>query len=473
MVTPNSIREELSLINAAVAQLSLIDRECIRKSTSHPFISGCTSVEGENADTSDESEIDIIIVWGTDAFHLPSPVQNLELGYDKIHAICETVERAHLISYEIPKNPQSLGDEALHLLDHIASVRAPRLIDQKNGTDRARDRCMFLVGTGIGATLIKQCLLQSRVSVDPLRALFWTAVRGNFLLEPMTRDDLTRWRIATTSEPKKFSSIETNAGIPPVTWRDVRDVELEYDAITPRPSTCSVNLSKTDEWPGLLRKLKTAATPEDTESVQRLRDIKRVLSEWRTSKPKEVYASSLLDPFGKKLLSLDGGGLKGISSLIILQELMDQVARRESGLDRIPRRPVDYFDLAGGTSTGGLIAILLFRLRMDVPTALRMYEKLGKNIFEPNPLATTFPRLKWITNWAVKPYTGALWLTGRASYSGKALEDAVDSILAETGEIDVNDGNDVKLWDPRTKAPYPSAEASDPGVKKPDGRGAM
>lgn len=467
------LREELSLINAAITHLASIDQETIRKSTSNPFISGYAGVEVENANTSDESEIDIVIVWGTGAFRLPLPVQSLELGYEKIHAICETVERAHLISHEIRKDPQSLGDEALRLLDHIASVRASRVIDHKNRTNKARDRCMFLVGTGIGATLIKQCLLQSRVSVDPLRALIWAAVRGIFLLEPMTRDDLTRWRAANTSKPKKSSSVEPNAGFSPVTWRDVRDVELEYDAITSRPSTFSVNLPKNDEWPSVLRSLKTAATPEDTESVQRLRDIKRVLSEWRTSEPRKAFVAAELKAFGKKLLSLDGGGLKGISSLMLLQELMDQVARRESGLERIPRRPVDYFDLAGGTSTGGLIAILLFRLRMDVPTALRMYEELGKDIFEPNPLATTFPRMKWLTKWAVKPYTGTLWLAGRASYSGKVLEDAVDRILAERGEIGVNGDKDVKLWDPRTRAPDPPAEASDPSAKKPDGRGAM
>lgn len=67
--------------------------------------------------------------------------------------------KAYLISHKIPENPQSLGDEVLGLLDHIASLRAPLVIDHNNETDKVRDRCMFLVGTGIGATLIKQCLL--------------------------------------------------------------------------------------------------------------------------------------------------------------------------------------------------------------------------------------------------------------------------------------------------------------------------
>jgi hypothetical protein len=54
---------------------------------------------------------------------------------------------------------------------------------------------------------------------------------------------------------------------------------------------------------------------------------------------------------GKKLclLSLDGGGVKGMSSLIILKKLM-----KEIGPDsRNPPKPCEYFDMIGGTSTGG------------------------------------------------------------------------------------------------------------------------
>lgn len=105
------------------------------------------------------------------------------------------------------------------------------------------------------------------MSIDPLRASLWTAVRGIFLLDPITREDLTRWSTSGPSELKKSSSGETNAGFTSVTWRDVRDVELEYDAIMPKPSTFSVNIPQNDEWPKILCSLKTAATPEYTESV--------------------------------------------------------------------------------------------------------------------------------------------------------------------------------------------------------------
>lgn len=69
-----------------------------------------------------------------------------------------------------------------------------------------------------------------------------------------------------------------------------------------------------------------------------------------------------------RILSLDGGGVRGISSLYILKELMAQVARQHRAENpqspELFPRPCDYFDLICGTSTGGLIALMLGRLRM-------------------------------------------------------------------------------------------------------------
>lgn len=51
------------------------------------------------------------------------------------------------------------------------------------------------------------------------------------------------------------------------------------------------------------------------------------------------------------LLSLDGGGIRGLSSLQILKQLMERV-RVECHLHTVPK-PCEYFDMIGGTSTGG------------------------------------------------------------------------------------------------------------------------
>ena len=63
-----------------------------------------------------------------------------------------------------------------------------------------------------------------------------------------------------------------------------------------------------------------------------------------------------------RVLSLDGGGVRGLSSLLILREIMENVGHAK-GLSETPK-PSEYFDLIGGTSTGGLIAIMLGLLGM-------------------------------------------------------------------------------------------------------------
>jgi hypothetical protein len=53
----------------------------------------------------------------------------------------------------------------------------------------------------------------------------------------------------------------------------------------------------------------------------------------------------------KRVLSLDGGGIRGISSLLILQSIMECI--RELCGHSETLRPCEFFDLIGGTSTGG------------------------------------------------------------------------------------------------------------------------
>jgi patatin-like phospholipase/acyl hydrolase len=49
--------------------------------------------------------------------------------------------------------------------------------------------------------------------------------------------------------------------------------------------------------------------------------------------------------------SADGGGIRGLSELIILKEIMQRIQHQE-GREKMPL-PSEYFDLICGTSTGG------------------------------------------------------------------------------------------------------------------------
>lgn len=60
---------------------------------------------------------------------------------------------------------------------------------------------------------------------------------------------------------------------------------------------------------------------------------------------------------GKRItvLSIDGGGVRGLIPATILEELEAKLQR----LDGPEVRLVDYFDMIAGTSTGGLITAML------------------------------------------------------------------------------------------------------------------
>lgn len=86
-----------------------------------------------------------------------------------------------------------------------------------------------------------------------------------------------------------------------------------------------------------------------------------------------------------RILSLDGGGVRGYSLLILLQELMHrtfvEIYGRAPKRQEIPR-PCDHFDLIAGTGTGGLIAIMLGRLRLDLDTCKQVYVRMTRRVFE-------------------------------------------------------------------------------------------
>lgn len=81
--------------------------------------------------------------------------------------------------------------------------------------------------------------------------------------------------------------------------------------------------------------------------------------------------------------------------LIILQELMHRTFVEIEG--RAPKRheipkPCDHFDLIAGTGTGGLIAIMLGRLRLDLDTCKDVYVRMTRRAFETDK---TFAGIPW------------------------------------------------------------------------------
>ncbi|KAH8589470.1 patatin-like phospholipase [Bisporella sp. PMI_857] len=95
-----------------------------------------------------------------------------------------------------------------------------------------------------------------------------------------------------------------------------------------------------------------------------------------------------------RILSLDGGGVRGYSMLIIIQELMHrtyvEIEGKAPRRDQIPK-PCDHFDLICGTGTGGLIAIMLGRLRLDLETCKEVYVRMTRKVFETDKTIAGIP----------------------------------------------------------------------------------
>ena len=73
----------------------------------------------------------------------------------------------------------------------------------------------------------------------------------------------------------------------------------------------------------------------------------------------------------RKILSIDGGGIKGVVPASFLATIEEGASRRI----------VDHFDLIVGTSTGGIIALGL-GLGLNANEILKFYEEHGSEIFD-------------------------------------------------------------------------------------------
>ncbi|KAL4734323.1 serine hydroxymethyltransferase-domain-containing protein [Aspergillus similis] len=116
----------------------------------------------------------------------------------------------------------------------------------------------------------------------------------------------------------------------------------------------------------------------------------------RTMKERAIYVRRKDTTKGPplRILSLDGGGVRGYSMLILLQELMHRIYVEIEGKpprrDQIPK-PCDYFDLIAGTGTGGLIALMLGRLRLDLETCKDVYVRMTRRVFETDKTFAGIP----------------------------------------------------------------------------------
>jgi predicted acylesterase/phospholipase RssA len=94
----------------------------------------------------------------------------------------------------------------------------------------------------------------------------------------------------------------------------------------------------------------------------------------------------------KRILALDGGGLRGILSLGLLQQVENILRERHRAGDEF--RLSHYFDLIAGTSTGAIIAATL-ALGWKVEEIRQRYMTLGERVFTRSLLRQGVLRAKY------------------------------------------------------------------------------
>lgn len=112
----------------------------------------------------------------------------------------------------------------------------------------------------------------------------------------------------------------------------------------------------------------------------------------------------------KRILSLDGGGIRGALSLGYLHRI-ETILRQQHNMPGL--RLSDYFDLIGGTSTGSIIASCL-AVGMEVDEIREKYFELGGKIFGK--------KYKW---WNVFQLDDLI----KARYDGKPLEEELHKVF--------------------------------------------
>ncbi|KAI9763277.1 MAG: hypothetical protein M1839_006524, partial [Geoglossum umbratile] len=156
--------------------------------------------------------------------------------------------------------------------------------------------------------------------------------------------------------------------------------------------------------------------------------MEQALAKERGGEPNPV------DTTGLCLLSLDGGGVRGLSTLYVLKGLMAKLGQARQAANLPPVKPCQVFDLIGGTSTGGLIAIMLGRLEMDVDDCISAYTNLMKTVFEEK------------SSWLPVGWTGKT----KARFDSKRLKSAIEEVISSNGAFMVDLFNDGKFRGCRT-----------------------
>lgn len=137
----------------------------------------------------------------------------------------------------------------------------------------------------------------------------------------------------------------------------------------------------------------------------------------------------------KRILSIDGGGIRGVFPAAFLTSL-------EADLDQ----PLsDYFDLISGTSTGGIIALGL-ALGIPAKDILALYETQGPKIFSQTNTG--------LQGWLERKARFVKWATWGPKHDSKNLQKALTNTFGDKRLGDANTRLFIPSWHAKSASVY-------------------
>jgi uncharacterized protein len=136
-----------------------------------------------------------------------------------------------------------------------------------------------------------------------------------------------------------------------------------------------------------------------------------------------------------RILSVDGGGIRGLISALTIEEIEKRLSSRAGREARV----ADYFHLFAGTSTGGLIALALTApQKMSAAELASFYTEDGPKIFGRG----------------LGRKLGTLWGLTRPKYSSAPLREAAERRLGESRVSEATRDLLVTSYDMNRSEPY-------------------
>jgi len=156
-----------------------------------------------------------------------------------------------------------------------------------------------------------------------------------------------------------------------------------------------------------------------------------------------------------RILSLDGGGIRGIIPATILVEIENRLQKHPKG--NPDARLADYFDLIAGTSTGGILTALYLcpdkqgRPRFSASEALDLYLVNGQQIFQMEFLQRTAKLYVLFNEMYPKKYIEALLET---YFADQMLSELLKPCLITSYDIRNRRGHFFSSVDAKKKPIY-------------------